>query len=423
MQSRSPQVHAVTLLDTLLLTRNGPEVHPEGGPPRTHVVHGDRSFDCRDVTEEEIRWLQSGVVVPHVTVRPLPRRRHLRQRARRERRSRTRHCGAPVLSSVRPSSCGPSRISAVSGLLCKKGWGCPSRFAVPRASPPDSSTWTRPPRPPCAPASTASFSLKIDRRFMRWVAHRVRPRAPSSGRSLEMGIVVATEAHRRHILTMVSRLAQQARYHAARIGRARYVQPETIGIHAGRGGEHPLGSRRGLFTSTAYHGEDDGAGRSLSVKWWLPRGETVTRSCVEWRLLGCLAGWRTTPDGCAVVRAPPCVRHRHGPPHGLVLTTGQPAGPRGLCRWRRSSSNVPAKRLDGNLHERRDTPSTSSTPDGRWSSEQMEENVRSVVPHADNSVYLALPHPAGDPVTAANSSSAPPSLTTRPWSASSLQYV
>ena len=42
---------------------------PEGGPPGTHVVHGDRSFDCHDadfvlfgVTAEEIRW-QSGVVV------------------------------------------------------------------------------------------------------------------------------------------------------------------------------------------------------------------------------------------------------------------------------------------------------------------------------------------------------------------------
>ena len=48
-----------------------------------------------------------------------------------------------------------------------------------------------------------------------------------------------------------SRLSQHARYHAARIGRARRVQPETIGLHAGRGSEHPLGSRRGLFI---YHG-------------------------------------------------------------------------------------------------------------------------------------------------------------------------
>ena len=61
-------------------------VPPEGGPPGTHLVHGDRIFDCHDadfvlfdVTAEEIRW-QSGVVVPHVTVRPLRRRRHLRAR-------------------------------------------------------------------------------------------------------------------------------------------------------------------------------------------------------------------------------------------------------------------------------------------------------------------------------------------------------
>ena len=67
MQSRSLRVHAVTLLDTLLdplpLTRNGPKVPPEGGPPGTHVVHSDRSFDNHDadfvlfgVTADEIRW-------------------------------------------------------------------------------------------------------------------------------------------------------------------------------------------------------------------------------------------------------------------------------------------------------------------------------------------------------------------------------
>ena len=50
---------------------------------------------CSGVTVEETRWLRSGVVVPHVTVRPLRQRRHLRQRARRERRSRTRHVVVP----------------------------------------------------------------------------------------------------------------------------------------------------------------------------------------------------------------------------------------------------------------------------------------------------------------------------------------
>ena len=187
-----PRVHAVTLLDTLLLTRNESKVLPEGGLSGTHVVYGDRSFDHHDpdsvlfaVTAEEIRWLQSGVVVPHVTVCPHRRRRHLRQRARRERCSRTRQCGALVLSSVRPSSSEPSRTSAVSGLLRKKG--CPSRFAVPPAWPPDSSTWTRPPRSPCAPASTASFSMKIERRFMRrgWLTgfgtvNRVAPSTKNS---------------------------------------------------------------------------------------------------------------------------------------------------------------------------------------------------------------------------------------------------
>ena len=61
---------------------------------------------------------------------------------------------------------------------------------------------------------------------------------------LEMGNVaaIAQTAHPDY----GSRLAQQARYHAARIGCARREQPETIGLHAGRGGEHPLGSRRKL---------------------------------------------------------------------------------------------------------------------------------------------------------------------------------
>ena len=140
----------------------------------------DADFVLFGVTAEEIRWLQSGVVVLHVTVRPLRRRRHLRQRGRRERRSRTRHCGAPVLSSVRPTSCGPSRTSAVSGLLRKKGRGRPSRFAVPPASPLDSLTWTHPPRHPCAPASTASFTLKIERRLRRRVDHRAAPSTKSS---------------------------------------------------------------------------------------------------------------------------------------------------------------------------------------------------------------------------------------------------
>ena len=68
-----------------------------------------------------------------------------------------------------------------------------------------------------------------------------------------------------------------------------------------------------------------------------------------------------------------------------------------------------------------------STTDGCWLFDENEEDVRSVVAQADNNVYLSIPHPAGDPLwpltrTGCWSSSAPPSLKTRPpWSASSLQ--
>ena len=159
-KSRSPRSHAETLLDALLLTRNGLKVLPEGGPPGTHVVHGDGSFDYHEanfvlfgVTAEEIRWLHSGVFVPHVTDRPLRRRRHLRQWARRERRSRTRHCGATVLSSVRPVVLWAFNGPLPSlGSCARRVGGRRSRFAVPPASPLDGSTWTRPPRLSCAPA-------------------------------------------------------------------------------------------------------------------------------------------------------------------------------------------------------------------------------------------------------------------------------
>ena len=58
------------------------------------------------------------------------------------------------------------------------------------------------------------------------------------------------------------------------------------------------------------------------------------------------------------------------------------------------------KRLVGNLLERCDTPLTLeqgfSTTDGYWLFAEIEGDIRSVVPHADNNVYLSMPHPAGD---------------------------
>ena len=62
------------------------------------------------------------------------------------------------------------------------------------------------------------------------------------------------------------------------------------------------------------------------------------------------------------------------------------------------------KRLIGNFLERCDTPLIKkpgfSTTDGCWLFDEIEGGVRSVVPHADNNVFLSIQHLAGDPVTA-----------------------
>ena len=64
------------------------------------------------------------------------------------------------------------------------------------------------------------------------------------------------------------------------------------------------------------------------------------------------------------------------------------------------------KRLVGNLLQRCDTPLIRkpgfSTTNGCWLFDEIEGDIRSVVAHADNNVYLSIPHSTGDPVTAAN---------------------
>ena len=105
----------------------------------------------------------------------------------------------------------------------------------------------------------------------------------------EMGIVAATEAHRRHVLTMVpgwhnrpvtmqSALGALAVYN---LRRSDYTPVEEVNIlWALEGGLHVRANNGGLFTKprvlladlrrgflvvrfTAYQGEDEGAGRSL----------------------------------------------------------------------------------------------------------------------------------------------------------------
>ena len=64
------------------------------------------------------------------------------------------------------------------------------------------------------------------------------------------------------------------------------------------------------------------------------------------------------------------------------------------------------KHLVGNFLEWCDTPpirrSGFSATVGCRLFDEIEEDVRSVVPHVDNHVYFSKPHPAGDPVMASN---------------------
>ena len=126
------------------------------------------------VTAEEIRWLQSGVVVLHVTVRPHRRRRHLRL----WRDAKV----VQELASVVPQFCRlcARRPVGLHGHLPSLG-SCARRVGdVPRGSRyhlrrPQTARRGGPSSSPCAPAPTASFSLTIQQRFMRRVAHKVRP--------------------------------------------------------------------------------------------------------------------------------------------------------------------------------------------------------------------------------------------------------
>ena len=64
------------------------------------------------------------------------------------------------------------------------------------------------------------------------------------------------------------------------------------------------------------------------------------------------------------------------------------------------------KRIVGNFVEWCDTPIARkpgfSTTDGCWVFAEPDGSLRSVVPHADNDIYLAVPHPASDPVLEAH---------------------
>ena len=97
----------------------------------------------------------------------------------------------------------------------------------------------------------------------------------------------------------------------------------------------------------------------------------------------------------------------------MGLTTGQHGSPctmqvvKAITKCSGEMQNdLCGKRCVGNVLKRCDTPLIRkpgfSTTDGCWLFDEIEGDVRSVVPHAGNNVYLSIPHLAGDPVTAAN---------------------
>ena len=140
----------------------------------------------------------------------------------------------------------------------------------------------------------------------------------------------------------------------------------------------------------------------------------MTRSCVERWLLGCLAGWRTTPQwmrsgfehhrASATAMEPPPDGAHDGPAHGSPWTMQVVKAI--IKRSGELQNDLCGKRLVGNFLERCDTPLIRkpgfSTTNGCWLFDEIEGDVRFVVPHADHNVYLSIPHPAGDPVMAAN---------------------
>ena len=150
-------------------------MHTEGGPPSARCprdspwAHGDRGFDGNGVdfllfgvTTEEIRRLQSWVVVPRVTPPP-PERRHLRQWARREPELSCQRARRPVDLRGHPPSLG-SCVRRVGGVPCR-----PRRHSCRLQS-------ARRGRAPLVlsvrRSSPLLFSLKIERRCVRRPVHK-----------------------------------------------------------------------------------------------------------------------------------------------------------------------------------------------------------------------------------------------------------
>ena len=112
------------------------------------------------------------------------------------------------------------------------------------------------------------------------------------------------------------------------------------------------------------------------------------------------AQWFEHLRASATAVEPPQHGADDGPAHGFPWTLQVVTAIMKCCG--EMQNDLYGKRLVGNFLEWCDTPLIrkpgSSTTDRCWLFDEIEGDVRSVVPHADNNVRLSIPHPAGDPV-------------------------
>ena len=205
---------------------------------------------------------------------------------------------------------------------------------------------------------------------------------PVGGRHPGDGHRRGTEAHRRHVLTMVPDqhnrpVVMQLALGALAVYNLRpsdYTPVEEVNILWDlEGSLHTRAQNGVLFTHHGFPGGPSnwfsrrplyGVSRRRLLEGLFRKLGAVTRSCFEWRLFGCLAGWRTTPQWMrsgsrTSVRPPPPWKPPRdgaddGPARGLPWTT-QVVKAIIKCSGE-MQNDICRKRLVGNFLEWCDTP-------------------------------------------------------------------